>query len=219
MAERKTRRKYELRQRAQTMSETRGRITDAAIELHGTVGPAHTTIAGIADLAGVQRHTVYRHFPTEEELYAACSTEYWNRNPWPTTARWEEITAPEERLTAALGDLYAFYEQVEPMLSNALRDAPAIASAERSIDSYLAYMERAAATVSAGYGQSADHAAGVTAAAPPAVERSLLDVAVRHATAFGTWRSLVRSNGLSTTDTIRMMAALVRSAADLDAAV
>ncbi|GCB53388.1 TetR/AcrR family transcriptional regulator [Streptomyces sp. NL15-2K] len=219
MTERKTRRKYELGQRAETMNETRRRITNATIELHGTVGPAHTTIAGIADLAGVQRHTVYRHFPTEEDLFTACSTEYWNRNPWPETARWEEIAAPEQRLAAALGDLYEFYEQVEPMLSNVLRDAPTVPLAEQSLDSYLAYMDQAAATVSAGYGPSADAAARETTPVSHVVKRSLFDVAIRHAIAFSTWRSVVRSNDLSTTDAIRLMTALVRSSADLDPAV
>jgi Bacterial regulatory proteins, tetR family len=54
------------------MAATRQRITEVAIELHGTVGPARTTLSAVAKQAGVQRHTVYRHFPTEADLFDAC---------------------------------------------------------------------------------------------------------------------------------------------------
>ena len=67
------RRKYTKRRRAESEQETRRRITEAAVSLHGSVGPARTTISAIAERAGVQRATVYRHFPDEESLFAACS--------------------------------------------------------------------------------------------------------------------------------------------------
>ncbi len=66
-------RKYELKQRAEKMSETRMRIVEATVELHEKLGPARTTISAIADRAGVQRLTVYRHFPDERSLFRACS--------------------------------------------------------------------------------------------------------------------------------------------------
>src|SRR6476659_2729549 len=78
-----TKRKYELKQRAAEMAETRLRITEAAVELHGTVGPARTTVSAIAERAGVQRHTVYRHFPTDADLFAACSAHYVAAHPLP----------------------------------------------------------------------------------------------------------------------------------------
>jgi AcrR family transcriptional regulator len=57
-------RPYRKRLRAEQEEETRERITKAAVKLHGTIGPARTTISGVAEEAGVQRATVYRHFPT-----------------------------------------------------------------------------------------------------------------------------------------------------------
>ena len=69
-------RKYELKKRADEMAKTHLRITEAAIELHGTVGPARTTLSAVAERAGVERRTLYRHFPTEADLFAACSTHY-----------------------------------------------------------------------------------------------------------------------------------------------
>ena len=64
-------RKYELKKRAEQMGETRQRITEAAIELHGSVGPSRTTMSAVAERAGVERRTLYRHFPNEADLFAA----------------------------------------------------------------------------------------------------------------------------------------------------
>src|SRR6266581_2190750 len=78
-----SKRKYQLKKRADEMAETRRRITEAAVGLHGTVGPARTTLSAVAERAGVQRHTVYRHFPTEADLFDACSSHHITANPWP----------------------------------------------------------------------------------------------------------------------------------------
>src|SRR5215831_560871 len=87
-AQKKSKRKYELKQRAAEMADTRRRITEAAVELHGTVGPVRTTVSAIAERAGVQRHTVYRHFPTEDDLYLACSSHFAALNPAPDPESW-----------------------------------------------------------------------------------------------------------------------------------
>src|SRR3954470_17114477 len=81
-------RKYELRKRAEDVAATRRRITEAAVALHGGVGPARTTVSAVAKRAGVQRHTVYRHFPTDADLFAACSTHFAQVNPLPDPAGW-----------------------------------------------------------------------------------------------------------------------------------
>ncbi|MGW3628865.1 TetR/AcrR family transcriptional regulator [Streptomyces sp. NPDC005122] len=198
--EQSTGRKYEMRRRADTMSETRNRITGAAIELHGTIGPARTTIAGIASLAGVQRHTVYRHFPTEEDLFSACSTEYWQRNPWPDLTRWQEIPSPNERAVGALGDLYRFYDAVEAMLTNVLRDGDHIPGIRPSVDSYEEKIDAITQVLIAGY-------------SPAPAARPTLTAAVRHAAAFSTWQSLVRANGLEVGTAAALMAALLQTAA------
>src|SRR5512135_773026 len=109
-----TKRKYELKQRAAEMAETRRRITEAAVELHGTVGPARTTVSAIAERAGVQRHTVYRHFPSDADLFGACSAHYLDANPWPDPEPWRAISDPQQRLARALDELYAWYERTEP---------------------------------------------------------------------------------------------------------
>src|SRR3954471_9720285 len=106
--ENKPRRKYELKQRADEMAATRLRITEAAVELHGTVGPARTTVSAVAERAGVQRHTVYRHFPTDRDLFAACSAHLGETHPWPDPSGWSG-------LADGLDQLYRWYEQTEHM--------------------------------------------------------------------------------------------------------
>src|SRR5215210_2383970 len=91
-------RKYELKKRAEEMAQTHRRITEAAIELHGTVGPSRTTMSAVAKRAGVERRTLYRHFPNEADLFVACSTHYFDANPWPELGDWRAIRDPQERL-------------------------------------------------------------------------------------------------------------------------
>jgi AcrR family transcriptional regulator len=188
-------RKYELRKRADAMADTRRRITEAAVALHGSVGPARTTVAAIAEHAGVQRHTVYRHFPTDEDLFAACTTHYWALHPWPDPDGWAAIADPRERLVVAMGELYAFYVAIEPMMTNVVRDAPVLPLVEQALGAYLDYADG----IAAGLGE---------AAAPG---RPLTVAAVRHAIDFRTWQSLVARGGLDPSDAIALMAAMVDS--------
>lgn len=118
-------RPYRKRKRAEQEEETRRRITEAAVELHGTVGPARTKITELAELAGVSRRTVYNHFPDEAELFAACSAHWASRNPRPSTEPWTTIDDPETRLLTALGELYEWYRRNRGMIDNVLRDAQA----------------------------------------------------------------------------------------------
>src|ERR1700676_4372630 len=116
-------RPYRLKRRAETEQRTRLRITESAVELHGTLGPARTSVSAVAQRAGVRRSTVYRHFPDEASLFFAC-TSYWTEaNPLPDVSRWIAIDNPAVRLTVALGELYAHYRRTERMMSNILRDA------------------------------------------------------------------------------------------------
>jgi AcrR family transcriptional regulator len=116
-------RKYELKRRAERQQETRRRIVEAAIELHRTKGPARTSLSDIARLAGVQRHTLYRHFPDERAIGLACSGLHFELNPPPNPDDWRAIPDLDERRRIGLGALYAWYEQVEDMFTCVLRDA------------------------------------------------------------------------------------------------
>jgi AcrR family transcriptional regulator len=185
-------RKYELKKRAAAMAETHERITEAAIELHGTVGPSRTTLSAVAKRAGVERRTLYRHFPTEADLFAACSAHYFAANPWPALDDWRATRDPRQRLQQALDDLYAYYERNAPMLSNALRDAELNGLARAAIAPLHAYIDQAAEVLVMG-------------------RRRLQAAAVRHALAFSTWQSLA-TNGVKRKDAVRLVTALVDSA-------
>jgi AcrR family transcriptional regulator len=116
-------RKYELKKRAERQEETRQRIVDAAIQLHRTKGPVRTTFSDIAALAGVQRHTLYRHFPDERQMGLACSGHHFAQNPPPDPAEWAGVGDPRERLRLGLEALYSWYERNEDMFGCVLRDA------------------------------------------------------------------------------------------------
>src|SRR6478672_9106091 len=116
-------RRYRKRRRAELELETRHRIAAATARLHGTVGPARTTVSAIAEEAGVQRSTVYRHFPDDQALFDGCTAHFYGRHPMPDIERWVGIADPDERLRRALTDLYAWYGETEDMLSNTQRDA------------------------------------------------------------------------------------------------
>src|SRR5215213_9781287 len=116
-------RKYEMKKRAELQRETRRRIVEATVELHRTRGPANTTIKEIAQRAGVNRLTVYNHFPDITDLLRACSRSWAERHPPPDPAPWALIDDPQERLRTALTELYGFYARTEPMRANVLRDA------------------------------------------------------------------------------------------------
>jgi AcrR family transcriptional regulator len=116
-------RKYELKKRAERQEETRRRIVEAAIQLHRTKGPARTTFSDIARTAGVQRHTLYRHFPAERDLMLACSGHFYEEEAPPDPAGWSGLADAGERLRAGLSALYLWYERVEDMFTCVLRDA------------------------------------------------------------------------------------------------
>jgi AcrR family transcriptional regulator len=194
-----SKRKYELKKRAEQVGETRRRITEAAIDLHGTVGPSRTTMSAVAERAGVERRTLYRHFPTEADLFAACSTHYFGANPWPDLGEWRAIRDPRERLERALDELYAYYEHTEPMLSNVLRDAELVDSARDAVAPLHAYLEEAAKVLTIGRPARGRR-------------RELLTGALHHALDFPTWRSL-SSNGIGRSDAAKLTTALVEAAA------
>src|ERR1700754_3724756 len=114
-------RPYRLKERALRQEETRRRITEATVELHATVGAANTTIKAIAERAGVERLTVYRHFPDEAGLFAACSAHWIAATPPPDPGAWARIGDDARRLRTALGELYTWYDANERMLANNLR--------------------------------------------------------------------------------------------------
>jgi AcrR family transcriptional regulator len=192
-------RPYRKKRRAELEERTRRRITESAAELHGTVGPAHTSVSAVAELAGVRRSTVYRHFPDEVALFSACSAHWAAANPVPDIQRWATIENPDERLRSALEELYAHYLRTERMMSNILRDEATMPIVKRMLGGYRDYIGAAREVLVAGRGARGR-------------ERSLVLAAIGHALAFTTWRSLVREQELSQSRATDLMCRLVARA-------
>src|SRR5688572_28848624 len=188
-------RTYTLKRRAEQQADTRRRIVEAAIELHGTIGPARTTVSAVAERAGVQRHTYYRYFPDERSLGLACSGLHMQLNPFPDPETWRDVGDPAKRLRRGLGELYAYYERNAPMFSNVTRDM--------QLDPDLAEI------VQMRFGPPLAATRAVLAnGARSKRALALLDVAL----AFTTWRTLVVESGLSQQQAVETMVAAVRCA-------
>ena len=193
------RRTYRKRRRAEREAETRERITEAAVALHGSVGPARTTVSAVAERAGVQRATVYRHFPDEESLFAACSAHWRADHPLPDPAGWARIADPDARLRAALGELYAWYAGAAGMLERTIRDAPLVPALAPLVEARRGYLDAVAEVLIAGRRERGRR-------------RRRVRAAIGHALAFETRRSLVAEQGLSDAEAVELLAALVATA-------
>jgi len=193
------RRRYRKRKRAEDEQRTRQAIVEAVMDLHRTVGPANTTVTEVGERAGVTRMTVYKHFPTDFDLIEACSSHWAAQNPFPGTARWERIADPDDRLSAAVGDLYRWYRGTEDMMGNVLRDAPLLpALGEIVRESWGKYLDGAIDALMAGRPASSGNRRSVRAA-------------IRLALDFATWRTLTRA-GLSDASAARLASALPAAA-------
>jgi len=198
-------RRYELRKRAERQAMTRRRIVDAALALHGQVGPVRTTVSAIADRAGVQRLTVYRHFPDERALLAACTGDLFAQYPLPDMNGWFSERHPAARLRRALGDLYAWYRDTEPIAASLLRDAPELPALQAGLRPLTDPLAELPAALSEGwptFGPSG---------------RARLAGAIGHAVEVGTWQSLAGRRGLSDREAADLLVAAAGSAARDDA--
>jgi AcrR family transcriptional regulator len=187
---------YRKRRRAEQEAETARRITEAAVHLHGTLGPSRTSISAVAKHAGVRRSTLYRHFADEAALFHACTSHFMAMHPFPDPERWASIADPDERLAFALRALYALYGKTEQMMENVLRDASAMPIVDEMLGGYRLFLEAARTTLLAGRRDDR-------------CEHREIAAAIGHALAFSTWRSLSREQGLSDRECAEMMRDLV----------
>ena len=190
-------RKYEMKRRAQRIQETRRRITEAAVQLHETIGPARTTVSAIAEKAGVQRHTYYAHFPELKDLYQACMGLHLKQNPLPEPSSWEEVSDAEARMRRALLEVYAWFSRNEAMLANVLRDAALDPIQQETMAPFYEYWETVRDTIADAFEAGGER-------------REALLAAVALAQDFQTWRTLVRGQGLDEEKAVELMVGMVR---------
>lgn len=198
-------RPYRMTRRAELEDATRRRITESAEALHAELGPARTSISAIAELAGVRRSTIYRHFPDELSLFRACTAHWMADNPFPALDDWATITDPDARLRCALEELYAYYRSTQDMMSNVLRDETVSPTVARMLGGYRDYLTAGRDTLMQGRRSRGGARRRITAA-------------VGHALAFHTWRSLAIEQGLDDTDATDLICRLVAAAAPASAA-
>ncbi|MFO7531867.1 MAG: helix-turn-helix domain-containing protein [Candidatus Limnocylindrales bacterium] len=182
-------RPYALRKRAETTEATRQRIIDATIGLHQEVGGARTTVAEIARRAGTSRLTVYRHFPDERSLLAACTGHYMSQHRPPEPSMWAAMPDPEARLTTAIRTIYRWFADNEVMMSRADEDVPTNPVLAEVLAPKTAHWDAMRDDLDAAFrGRSRRRRA-----------------AIGHALAFSTWRSLRRDEGLDEEAAVEVM--------------
>jgi AcrR family transcriptional regulator len=190
-------RTYTLKRRAESQADTRRRIVAATVDLHATRGPARTTISDVAARAGVQRHTVYAHFPTERDLALACSGLALERDPLPDDKAWPRIGDPEQRLRRGLTELYAWFARNDELVACVLRDAEIDRLTREIVHLRIgAPMEEFRRVLSRGF--------------PPGRK---LQATVKLAFSFQTWRCLVKDGGLSPDAAVDLMVSAIRCTA------
>ncbi|MEA2418207.1 MAG: hypothetical protein QOE60_413 [Thermoleophilaceae bacterium] len=188
-------RPYRKKRRAELEAETRRRITESAVELHGTLGPSRTSMSAIAEHAGVRRSTLYRHFPDEVAVFDACSAHWRDANPPPDLGAWAAIEDPDRRLRAGLEELYAYFRRTEGMMVNLYRDEPLMPTVAASFSRFRGYLGAAEDILMQGRRS-----------------RRRLRAAIGHAIAFSTWRSLARDQELDDAAAAELMCRLVAAA-------
>jgi AcrR family transcriptional regulator len=192
-------RSYQLKERAQRQAQTRQRIVDATVALHQELGPGATTVAEIARRAGVSRLTVYNHFPTDGDLFAACQQQFLSENPVPELTQALKLAQPDERVRAVLTLLYQSFRRQAPMSSKVLRDRATLPALDallmRTRDANIEQLKK---SLAAGFG--AKGAAGTRL-------RALIALALD----FWTWQRLTQE-GLTDKKAAELMASLVACA-------
>lgn len=189
-----------MKRRAEQEAQTRQRITESAVELHGTLGPARTSMKAVAEHAGVPRSTVYRHFPDEEALFGACSAHWAAEHPPPDVSRWERIDDPDARMQTALDELYAYYRRAGGMIEKLLRDEATVPMIAQLFAPFHDFMTAIAEILMRGRGLRGK-------------ARERVRAAIAHAISFRTWQQLTGEAGLSDREAGELMRRLVGGAA------
>lgn len=188
-------RAYTLKKRAEQQAGTRQRIVEAAVDLHSAVGPSMTTISMIAEKAGVQRHTVYAHFPDEKSLLMACSGLAAERDPLPDANLLRDIDDPGERRRGCLSALYGWYERNADLAGCIARDVEHHAATRE-----IVRMRRAP--------HFDKYRALLVEDAADAGERAAVELAL----SYYTWRTLTREGLLDRAAAVEVMLRAIRCA-------
>ncbi|HKJ95450.1 MAG TPA: TetR/AcrR family transcriptional regulator [Gammaproteobacteria bacterium] len=194
-----SKRKYTLKERAKQQQETHDRIVEAAMALHESLGPRNTSISAIAEHAGVQRLTVYRHFADDDELYAACTARFLEQNPPPDPAQWQSSNEPLERCEKALLALYRYFRGTQRMWQRAYRDLEDVPAYQPAMDAFQRYLMQIRDDLAAGWN-------------PTGARKRALKSTLGHIVQFPTWQQLA-GQGLSDKQIVNVVSRWVTATA------
>ena len=145
-----TPRKYTMDKRKAAVEETRRRILEATLALHSEKGILGTSWQDIARRADVSVGTVYKHFPSLDELVPACGELMYAITRPPSLDDAPEIFAGagslEERLDRLVSELFDFYERGAPYIETDFqeRQLPAVQEWEAHVRATIAGLAREA---------------------------------------------------------------------------
>ena len=174
-------RKYQQKARAEQSQVTRQLIVEATVMLHETLGPAKTTIKAIAEQAGVQRLTVYRHFPDETSLFQACSSNWLGIHPPPAVADFDEAGDSITQTANTLLAFYRYYRQTERMWQSVYRDLEEVEALRGVMNQFESYIDAVRDELLLAWNVKAK-------------DKKQLSLTLRHCLRFSTWRSLTNDN-------------------------
>ncbi len=180
-----------MRERAKTQDETRSRIVEAAMHLHEEVGPRATTISGVAERAGVQRLTVYRHFPDETTLFQACTAHWLTLHPPPDERLWQAIADSGKRIRTALAAFYDYYQATERMWAASHRDVADVPALQGPMAEFESFVD--------GVGDDL-----VQRVKGGAKQQRMIAATIRHGLEFTTWADLEK-RGLDNAEKVALV--------------
>lgn len=173
-------RSYKMQKRAESRDETRQRIVEATAALHEEIGPRATSIKAIAERAGVQRLTVYRHFPDETAVFKACTQHWLAQHPPPEVADWGDIDDPLEKALSAIHAFQSYYQREQRMWTASYQDVEQVPALQGPMAEFSAYLD-----------QLVEELTGAFAARGKV--RQALRMTLRHLVDFPAWLALERN--------------------------
>ena len=143
-------RKYTMDKRKAAVEQTRQRILEATLALHAEKGIFGTSWQDIARRADVSVGTVYKHFPSLDELVPACGELMYAITRPPSLERASQIFADsqalQERVERLVSELFDFYERGAPYIETDFQERrlPAVQEWEAYMRATIAGLVREA---------------------------------------------------------------------------
>ena len=170
-------RTYTKVRRAAAEEATRERIVSALLSLHEEVGPARTTVSAVAERAGVERLTVYRHFPDEPSMLRACSAHWDAMHPAPAAC--PDRGEPLAECRRTILRFYGWYRDNAAMLEQVTGDARRMPVVAALLEPFQRHLDAVTADLDRRWPRRSSQRAST----------------IRHCLELSTWRSLVRIAG------------------------